>query len=215
VLKGPVLIRDDLGIELYVSYNDCAPYGIRESERISCFPSLHPNTSLEQATAVRQLGEYRYNQDRLRTALGWIAAHPGRAAQLVGERFWFFWFPSDRGWRGYFEQRKRMLFLHITTLASFAGLFLGLRQRQNATMLLALWLAIFPIIYYVVQFEERYRYPILWITLLESACLLDWIAIRSAFIGVNLRPGGFMALRRRKYREDFPPSVVLQIVRTI
>jgi hypothetical protein len=176
VMLGTPAIRDNLGLELYVSFNDCAPYGVRQSERQLCSTVLHPNDNLAEAAEVRRLGEYEYNRDRLHRALQWIAAHPSRSASLVAQRFWFFWFPSDYEWRGYFDQRKRIWALHAMTLASIAGLILAFRRAPAAAYLFTLWLAAFPLIYYVVQFEARYRYPILWITWLLAAYAMNAFA---------------------------------------
>ncbi len=178
VLSGAFGIRDNLGLELYVSFNDCAPYGVRESERRRCSTTLHPNDSLSEAAEVRRLGEHEYNRDRLDRAQKWIAAHPFRSASLVMQRFWFFWFPSDHGWRGYLEQRKRIWALHAMTLASAAGLVLARRRVPGAFGVFTLWLALFPPVYYLVQFEERYRYPILWITWILAAWAVQAAAAR-------------------------------------
>lgn len=172
-LGGIFPLRDNLGLELYVSFNDCAPYGFRESLRTGCLARVHPNSSLGEASAVSTMGEYRYNQDRLRQALAWIGGHPAPAAALVLRRIWFFWLPSDRGWHGYFEQHFRMLALHFLTVFSFVGLYLGLRRGLAGAPLLALWMALFPLIYYAVQFEFRYRYPILWTTWLLAAYVFE------------------------------------------
>jgi len=100
VMRGLFPIRDDLGLELYVSYNDCAPYGFRESLKESCIQLLHPNSSMEEALAVRTLGEYEYNQIRFHKALLWIGSHPARTSSLTLQRIWFFWFPSESGIEG-------------------------------------------------------------------------------------------------------------------
>jgi hypothetical protein len=137
---------------------------------------MHPNVSEAEALRVRSLGEYRYNQEKLRTALAWIAAQPTRTAALIGQRAWYFWFPADFGWKSYAAQRKRFAALHLLTVLSFAGLWLAWRRRMACARVLTLWLGLFPLIYYVVQFEVRYRTPILWISYLLAA-----FAIQSAF----------------------------------
>jgi hypothetical protein len=168
-LGGLFWMRDDLGMELSISFNDCTPYGFDQSLARFCVQKLHPNSSAEEAAAILSLGESTYNADRLRAALRWIGGHPLRASTLVAQRFWFFWFPSEDGWKGYVQQRGRALLLHLLTIASIAGLWFSWRQRTESALLLTLWLAIFPLIYCAVLFETRYRYPILWITWLEAA----------------------------------------------
>jgi len=151
--------------------------------RDSCITRFHPNSSTEEAQTLRALGEYRYNQTRLRKALGWIRAHPARAANLTLQRIWFFWFPSENGLQGYREQRLRMLALHALTVASFFDLYQSLKRRILSATLLLLVIALFPLIYYLVQFEYRYRYPLLWMT-----CLLAAEAIRLMGCRLLLQP---------------------------
>src|SRR5215472_2697670 len=111
--------------------------------RDSCITRFHPNSSTEEAQTLRALGEYRYNQTRLRKALAWIRAHPARAANLTLQRVWFFWFPSENGLHGYREQRLRMLALHALTVASFFGLYQSLKRRIFSATFQLLWVALF------------------------------------------------------------------------
>jgi hypothetical protein len=134
-----------------------------------CFPALHPNIQGAEAAKVRDLGEYRYNRERMHDALTWMAGHPQRTASLIGQRFWYYWFPSDAGWQGYFEQRKRFGTLHLLTVLSFTGLWLMWRRGMPQAGLLTLWISLYPLIYYVVQFETRYRFSFLWVTYLLAA----------------------------------------------
>ncbi len=84
VMGGLFPVRDNLGLELYVSFNDCAPYSFRENMRTSCIQNFHPNSSVEEALAVRSLGEYKYVQDRFRKAARWVSLHPARASAAHG-----------------------------------------------------------------------------------------------------------------------------------
>jgi hypothetical protein len=173
---GTFGLRDDLGIELHVSFNDCASYGSLQSRRELCFDRLHPFNNVEQAVAVRTMGEGAYNRDRMRKGLAWIAEHPGRAAGLVAARTWFFWFPADFGWLEYLRQSPSVWMLHALTLVSIGGLWMSVQRRIPSAPFLGLLLAVFPLIYYAVLFNVRYRYPILWVTWLESAyfCAILW-----------------------------------------
>lgn len=166
---GTPEIRDNLGLELYVSFNDCAPYGFEENLKHLCQGAFHPNSSVQEAQEARSLGEYRYNLERLHTAMVWIWGHPYVAGTLILERFWFFWFPSTEGITGYQRQRARRLLLHACTLISLWGLYLSWKQRLRCLRPLCLCLVLFPMVYCVVEFDPRYRYPILWITWLLAA----------------------------------------------
>ena len=142
---GTFGMRDNFGIEMYVSFNDCAPYSFQESLQRLCISSLHPNSSRDEAAQLATLGEYQYNRVRLQEALSWISRHPARAMALITERAWFFWFPSATGLAGYQHQRWRTVFLHLLTLLSFTGFFFDCKTQRSG--LLALWLGFFPIIY--------------------------------------------------------------------
>jgi hypothetical protein len=186
-LGGLTWMRDDLGVELNVSFNGCAPYGFEQSLARFCIQGIHPNTSLREADAVARLGEYRYNRERLHRALAWIRGHGRRAARLSLERAWFFWFPSGGGWRGYLKQEKRTLLWHALTLLSFAGVCLSWKRYVPSISLLMIWLLAYPLVYYLIQFAPRYRFPILWITWIQAAYFCGfaarWIAgkMRTSF----------------------------------
>ncbi len=174
LLGGFVPIRDNFGIELYVSFNDCAPVGFSESLRTGCISKLHPNSSSVEAAELKDQGEYRYNQERLRTARAWILAHPQRSWTLIAGRIWNFWFP------GLGEQRQmppssRALFRGALTALSLGGLYLGFRKTPISASLLISLTIFYPLVYYLIQFEPRYRYPILWTTWLLAAIALTGV----------------------------------------
>jgi len=94
VLGSPVWGRDNLGLELHVSNNDCAAATFAEMQRSGCHAKTHPNANPQEAAKIREVGEIRYNQQRLREALAWVRSHPGRFTGLTLERFALFWFPE-------------------------------------------------------------------------------------------------------------------------
>src|SRR5215469_7259604 len=125
---GTPWIRDDLGIELYVSFNSCAPYGFEQSQKQGCFGQFHPNQNLGEALALASMGEASYNRDRMRRALVWMTRHPGRSGMLIGKRTLAFWFPPNDRWPEYLRIRKRRLFFFwALTLLSFGGVVSSLK----------------------------------------------------------------------------------------
>jgi len=193
---GTPEMRDDLGLELYVSFNDCAPYGFEENLKRLCQGAFHPNSSVQEAQEIRSLGEYRYNRERLHTAMVWISAHPYAAGALMLQRFWFFWFPSAEGLTGYRRQNARRLFLHACTLISLWGLYLCWKQRLRCFRPLCLCLVLFPMVYYVVEFDPRYRYPILWITwLLAAYAIVTFLSRAISFRAAGTEASATAALR--------------------
>jgi len=167
--------RGNLGLELSVSNNDCAAYGIRKSEAIHCFDKIHPNLSINEAKKLLSLGEPRYNDLQFRQAMSWIANHPRRFLLLSRERFVAFWFPNEGGdpidevFTRRVEPRIQRILVYGTTFLSVVGLFLLAVRDTHVALIVGLWLGIYPLIYYFVQYEDRYRYPIMWITFLLAA----------------------------------------------
>jgi len=150
--------------------------------RDSCITRFHPNSNAEEAQTLRALGEYRYNQTRLRKSLAWIRAHPARAANLTLQRIWFSGFP------------QKMASRDIGSRDSECSRYTPWRWRPSRSVSVseasdilrhvpAAWIALFPLIYYLVQFEYRYRYPLLWTT-----CLLAAEAIRLMGCRLRLQP---------------------------
>lgn len=181
-----VFMRDSLGLELATSNNPCATLWLKLNEATGCFASNHPNDGFEQAQRLLQLGEYQYNQQRMHEALEWIHANPGRFATLTGWRIVLFWFPSGTP-NPFAAVGTPLGFLVVwfMSLLSLPGIWLMWRKNREATAVILLWLLLFPPIYYVVQFDLRYRHPILWATFLPAAFFIVemakgvWSALRS------------------------------------
>jgi hypothetical protein len=165
VLGSPVWGRDNLGLELHVSNNDCAAATFAEMQRSGCHAKTHPNANPQEAAKIREVGEIRYNEQRLREALAWVRAHPARFTGLTLERFALFWFPEvGRGVASYP--------LWAVTLAGFAGLILCYKENRLTALLFGSLLLVYPVIYCFVQHFLRYRYPVLWVSSLMTAYAL-------------------------------------------
>jgi len=179
VFGRPVYLRDNLGLELAVSNNGCSSFAFEPFRR--CFETNHPNVDIDEATRVSHEGEVEYNSRRLREALAWIAGHPRRFALLTAERFAAFWLPPPiPGVPDTYHWQQSLIVSGMTALSIPGMLALWRKQRQSAEILFC-WLVAFPPIYYFVQFNPRYREPILWISFL-CACyfvfevLPEWLS---------------------------------------
>ena len=166
VFHALFFVRDDLGLELYVSNNDRAAATEYANFKSGAFNRLHPNVSLPEALAVRELGEVRYNSGRLAAARRWIAAHPRRYLALTAARARQFWFPWEAGKHGHDCS------VAAVTAISFLGLLLLALRRQPACVYLAAVLLIYPLLYYSIQMDPRYRAAILWVSLLACGYAL-------------------------------------------
>jgi hypothetical protein len=189
VFQHLIFVRDDLGLELATSNNDCAQFGIARNIQNGCYNQSHPNIALDQAQRVRQLGEFQYNQARLHEALQWITQHPKQFLVLTLERFFVFWMPSETGNIHYASGRRlERVPIYLLTMLSVLGLITLYRTDFKSWAICASCLAFFPLIYYIVQFEYRYRYPILWITFLLGA--LPITKLLWPLVGDRLRTEG-------------------------
>jgi hypothetical protein len=160
-LGAPVL-RTNLGMTLYASNNDCAESSLIEDARHGCYQRHHPNTNVSEARLLHSLGEVEYDRRRVADAKNWIAANPHRFRELTLRRFQEFWFPvaGERAYMTYI--------IWLSTIFSIPGLILMAKRREPVTLFAAAVLLIYPLMYYLVVTDVRYRYPVLWLSLLPA-----------------------------------------------
>ncbi len=178
VFHRVIPVRDNFGLELAVSNNDCARFGIQRNFETGCFQKEHPNANLDEAKKVLALGEPKYNDARMREALRWIVGNPARFAKLSAMRFVVFWFPTET--TSFFVPGRVLerFTIYVMTLLSLPALFmLHRRNRQSAAVCISC-LGLLPLVYYLVQYEYRYRYPILWVTFLLGALPITYFLKR-------------------------------------
>jgi hypothetical protein len=160
---GGYVTRTNLGMTLYSSNNDCAQSSLVKNEANNCYQEHHPNTSLDEAMRLRNLGEIPYDRTRIADSTVWIYSRPQRFSQLTLQRFREFWFPPRERPFAY-----QATVISLITLLSLPGLFLMLRRRRPITLFVLSGLFLYPLIYYIVVSDTRYRYPVLWLSLLPA-----------------------------------------------
>jgi hypothetical protein len=186
-----LMIRDNFGLELSISNNDCAQFSLRRNMDSGCSNKMHPEGSLNQARKVLELGEVRYNGLRLKEALQWIEGHPERFASLTGMRFIAFWFPTESGTIHYAGTGRRLerVVIYLMTLLSFYGLVILYRRDIKSAAICVSCLALYPLVYYVIQYIDRYRCPILWLTFLLGALpITKFVAQKFSLTHLNFDP---------------------------
>jgi hypothetical protein len=161
VFGSPVLMRDDLGIALHASNNDCARATLIENLKSGCAAQVHPTINKSEARQVAELGEVEYNRQKLQEALTWIRSHPLGFKSLTVERMLFFWLPAGDP------------LISVVTILGVIGLALLARRRGGIAIFIVLVFAVYPLVYYVVEAQVRYRYPILWLSLVCAGYLLE------------------------------------------
>ena len=106
-----------------------------------------------------------YNREKMQEAVAWILDHPAKFFRLTILRAWTFWTAPPRWAAGGGRSVQTPVLYAISGLAAFGLWRLVRTQRIAGMQFAALWLG-FSFIYYFVQVENRYRYPIFWSLLL-------------------------------------------------
>ncbi len=198
--------RTALGMTLYASDNDCAQVDIFRDQLYGCYDTHHPNTSLEEATLLRDLGEVKYDQKRIADVKQWVYLHPQKFASLTAKRVVAFWFPVTmpspaevlraRGAvpdiiKGWIAHRNQVAYaIRVITALSLPGLLLMLYRREPVALYVITVLGIYPLVYYVVISDVRFRYPVLWLSLLPAGYFVSWILqlANGAWLRRNVEP---------------------------
>lgn len=165
-----LVLRTSFGVTLYSSNNSCAESSLIKDAANGCFQATHPVASQAEVRLLNQVGEVQYDRNRAVAAWAWIRSNPERFRHLTEARIFEFWFPEPMvpGYTAYG--------IWAITILSIPGIVLMVRERNPVTMfVLAVWL-IYPVVYYVVVSCDRYRYPILWTSLLPAGYSLAALA---------------------------------------
>jgi hypothetical protein len=167
VLGSASIIRDNFGLELSVSNNDDASPLMADNYRLHTFH--HPFVDPVEAREMKTMGETAYYKMRLVSAKLWISKNPSRFWSLTLVRIREFWFTD-------MNSRVKSVFYGVLVVLAFVGLvILGLSGRRDALLLAVLW-AVYPIPFYLIQIDPRYRVPIDWSIWLLAAFALSSIA---------------------------------------
>ena len=169
---GEFVTRTNLGIALYTSNNDCAEPSLAQELRSGCFVAMHPESNAVEAALLMNMGEPAYDRLRRDQALAWMWSHPRRLLHLALVRFAQFWFPVPS------PPRRATYVIWFITLLSIPGFLLMLYRRLPVSAVFSGVFLIYPLLYYIVVSEERYRLPILWLSYLTAGYLLTAIPTR-------------------------------------
>lgn len=162
-LGGFVPVRTNFGLEFSLSNREGARALMEDNVSRGELTQFHPAHNDAEWRKLREKGEITYNHELRRAALLEAMRDPLRFLRLTGERFWRFWlWPSHR-------TGTTLATLLFTILGA-----LGLRKirARDARTLLGLILLAYPLVYYVVQVDRRYRYPVEWIFTLGAAAFV-------------------------------------------
>jgi hypothetical protein len=158
---APVL-RTNLGYTIYSSNNDCAQPSLYWNTRVGCYQKTHPSASAAEIRLLQTVGEVEYDRLRLADSLRWIGAHTQRFRELTFARFVEFWFPNPG-----IDPRSSYAIWFVTALSLPGICLMGRRRECVAIYTVAVWV-LYPLMFYLVVSDERYRFPLLWTSLLAA-----------------------------------------------
>lgn len=159
-LGGLCFVRDNLGLELFVSNQDGASSVAEENYVKPYWTTAHPHASVAAAMELRRMGELPFERQKLHQALDWIESHPWRFVSLTTRRTFRFWFPA--------VPRYTWAFWTVTILAGIGWLLLLAHARQ-AAIVLGVVLAGYSAFFSLIQNTLRYQHPIWWVLVLLAS----------------------------------------------
>jgi hypothetical protein len=182
---GSFVVRTNLGMTLYASNNDCAQSSMIRDLMNGCYQTHHPNSSRPEAEYLQRVGEVQYDKNRTADAKAWVRAHPSMFLTLTARRILEFWFPpaevippayafsnnfglADYNQRWMRQQHGVDYAIWIVTGLSICGMALMVFRRQAVVVFVLAVLVVYPLMYYLVVSDVRYRYPVLWLSLLPA-----------------------------------------------
>ena len=152
VFGRPVFLRANFGAELRMGNG---PYADGTWQYY-----LHPTHNLWEFRKYKAMGELAYVAERKKEAVDWIKANPGKFAIVTFRKFVYYWYGVPRDLNpAWMEPLKNSLFA-VSSLLTFFGVWLALRQRRPYAWLFFWLLLVYPMIYYVVFPHARYRHPV-------------------------------------------------------
>jgi 4-amino-4-deoxy-L-arabinose transferase-like glycosyltransferase len=149
-----VFIRDNLPLEMHEA-NNARSKGLWTRDE-------HPGNDPEAMHEFQQLGELRFMEEKKEQVHRFIRENPGQFLRFTAERAVYFWIapPQATIVGGYDLMISRHVNFALGAAFAFAGLCLTLRNRISGGFLLACFLLIYPLPYYLVNPFVRYKHPI-------------------------------------------------------
>jgi hypothetical protein len=162
VLGRPVLLRDGLGLELWVSNNPVAVPDQAANRLTGYHYANHPYVMKEGQLELQRVGELAFFDACMEKARAWIEQNPGQFLRLTAVRVRLFWFPQMlRPWQSALRG--------LVTLGGFLGLAVLARRRHPMALVVGSIWVIYPLVYYLVSAQSRYSYPVFQLQLLLFA----------------------------------------------
>jgi GT2 family glycosyltransferase len=147
-----ILIRDNAGNELRIGNNPLA-----EGQYVLAY---HPTQNATLLKRYGEMGEYEFCVDQGRRAKQWIAANPGKFAEITVKRVWYFWNGIPRLAKDPRLAELKNTHTLLLSVLGIWGLLLSWKRRVHGGFLFAMLIVVYPLVYYICFPEPRYRHPI-------------------------------------------------------
>jgi 4-amino-4-deoxy-L-arabinose transferase-like glycosyltransferase len=174
-----MLVRDNLPLELHESNNEESAGLWTRRE--------HPGNDLNAMQEFQKLGEIHFMDAKKAQVRQFIREHPGEFLRFCFERVWYFWAapPQFVVLGGYDLGFARHVEFFLAALFAFAGLVLTFYRHNRYAWLLAPFLLVYPLPYYLVNPFQRYKHPIETVMLL----LIVYLLLEARKVQLNWRSG--------------------------
>jgi 4-amino-4-deoxy-L-arabinose transferase-like glycosyltransferase len=161
-----IFMRDNLPMELHEANNE-ASEGLWTRRE-------HPGNDPVSMRRFQELGEIAFMDEKKAQVHEFIREHPGRFIQFTLLRAWYFWAapPQTVIVQGYDLWVARHVEYLLAALFALAGLALTFFRKNRYAWLLAPFLLVYPLPYYLVNPFQRYKHPIETVMLLLIVYLL-------------------------------------------
>ncbi len=115
----------------------------------------HPTQNKWEYAKYARMGEVAYIAEKQREGMAFVKEYPGEFMRLCLKRFDAFWTGSEL----ITDAWPRWFFWPLSALM-FAGLLVALAYRVNGSWLFFWLMLCYPLTYYIVFAQPRYRHPI-------------------------------------------------------
>ncbi len=149
-----IFIRDNLPMELHEA-NNKASEGLWTRRE-------HPGNDPLSMRRFQELGEIGFMNEKKAQVHEFVRENPGQFLLFTAERIWYFWAapPQTVILGGYDLWVARHVEYLLAAGFAFAGLVLTFRRKNQYRWLLAPFLLVYPLPYYLVNPFQRYKHPI-------------------------------------------------------
>lgn len=149
-----IFIRDNLPLELHEANNNASSGLWTRSE--------HPGNDPQAMRRFQELGEIGFMDEKKQELEDFIRENPRKFLLFTAERVWYFWAapPQATIVAGYDLWVARHVQFLLAALFAFAGLVLMFIRKNRYRLLLAPFLLIYPLPYYLVNPFPKYKAPI-------------------------------------------------------